>query len=150
MTNQAVREALEAGLKSHLFRTLDQEGRDRLLDGCVIKKFAPGMVIMVQDEPGLEMYLILSGTVSVKTEIPGGTVELAELGRGGVFGEVSVLTGCGRTATVTASTEVEVAAFPKKQIDEVLAQYPKVRELLDTMIEGRARNTIEKIIISSS
>ena len=150
MTNEAVREALEAGLKSHLFRSLDQEGREKLLEGAVIKRYAPGDVIMVQDDPGLEMYLILSGTVSVKTEIPGGTVELAELGRGGVFGEVSVLTGCGRTATVTSTTDVEVAAFAKKQIDAVLAGYPKVRELLDTLVEGRARDTVEKIIISSS
>jgi CRP/FNR family transcriptional regulator, cyclic AMP receptor protein len=156
------RRALEAGerialredmakqvLASHLFKSLDEEGREKLLDSCDVRRFAPNDVIMKQDEPGEEMFLILTGTVSVETKAAAGTVQLAELGRGACVGEVSVLTGGGRTATVTALTDVECATFQRPSIDQVLDLYPKVRELLDKMVEGRARDTIEKIITSS-
>src|SRR5688500_16775410 len=146
----ALRQEMEAQvLSSHLFKSLDQDGREKLLDSCDVRRFAAGEVIMKQGEPGEEMYLILTGTVSVETEAAAGMVQLAELGRGACVGEVSVLTGCGRTATVTAITDVECATFQRPAIDHVLDEFPKVREVLNTMVEGRARDTIEKIISSS-
>lgn len=135
--------------QSHLFKSLDDAGRAEVLDSAFVRSFGDGATILEQGaEPGPdpEMYLVLAGTVRVETETPGGKVHLAELGRGACIGEVSVLSGGPRTATVTAVGEVNVAAYAKHRIDRVLARYPKVRSLLESVVESRARDTIEKIL----
>lgn len=132
---------------SHLFKSLDPEGRVRALQESSLHTFSKGTVILREGEPGDEFYLIASGTVRVDTtrtddEHP---VELATLGRGAFFGEVSVLTGRPRTATVTAIEEVLVVVFSRDLVERLLEAYPKVRKLLDAVVLGRARDTIEKI-----
>jgi CRP-like cAMP-binding protein len=132
--------------QSHLFKSLDGEGRDRVLASGYVCSFRAGTPIIRQDEPGFTMYLVLNGTVRVQTQIPGSTVQLAELGRGACIGEVAVLTGAERTATVTAVTDVDCVAFAEHRIARVLDDYPKVREVLEKLVDARARQTIEKIV----
>jgi len=58
---------------------------------------------------------------------------------------VALLSGRPRTATVVAVEPCTMLCFPKRQIEEILNAYPKVRKLLETVVLGRARDTIEKI-----
>ncbi len=127
---------------SHLFKSLDEEGRRRVLMSGFVCSFHEGDVILNEGDEGHAMYLLLNGTARVST----GKVHLAELTRGACIGEVSVLTGGVRTATVTAMTDVDLISFEAHRIERVLADYPKVRELLESIVEGRARQTVEKII----
>ncbi len=135
-------EMAEIVATSHLFKSLDEEGRRRVLTSGFVCSYNEGDKVIEEGEPGDTMYLILKGTARVST----GKVHLAELTRGGCFGEVSVLTGGERTATVTAQTELDLVAFEAHRIERVLADYPKVRTLLESIVEGRARDTVEKII----
>ncbi|MBI2897784.1 MAG: cyclic nucleotide-binding domain-containing protein [Deltaproteobacteria bacterium] len=133
---------------SHLFKSLDDEGRMRALLESSLARFAAGAVILREGEPGDDFYLIADGTVRVETRRGEGTddsVELATLGRGAFFGEVAVLTGRPRTATVTAAEELLVVVFSRALVERLLDAYPRVRRLLETMVLGRARDTIEKI-----
>jgi CRP-like cAMP-binding protein len=57
-----------------------------------------------------------------------------------------VITGAPRTATVTAITDVTVATFARHRVQRVLDQAPKVRALLEQLIEGRANDAVAKII----
>jgi len=141
-----VEEMTELVESSHLFKSLDEAGRGRVLESGYVTTFRVGDVIMRQDDPGDRMFLILDGKVKVETETPNGLVQLAELGKSACVGEVSLLTGEARTATVTAETDVDAVAFARHRIERVLADYPKVAELLQTIVERRARDTIEKII----
>lgn len=131
---------------SHLFKTLDEDGRKALLQSGYLQSFNPADVLMTQDEVGDAMFLVFNGTVIVETDTPGGKLHLAELGRGACVGEVSVLMGGPRTATVTAKTEVDAISFAKHRVERVLAEYPKVRQLLEKLVESRAQDTIEKIL----
>lgn len=133
---------------SYLFKSLDDEGRKRVIESGYVCSFPAEQTILRQDDQGVTMYLVLRGTVRVETETAGGTVSLADLGRGACFGEVSVLSGTPRTATVTALTDTDCVAFEKHRIERILASYPKVREMLVSLVEGRARDTIEKIVRS--
>ena len=147
----AEREALLAELEaivasSHLFKSLGDEGRDRLLESGYVVSFDPGERLIEQDAEGSTMFIVLSGKVRVETAGARGTVQLAELGVGACVGEVSVLTGGARTATVTAIDAVQVVAFERHRIQRIIDDYPRVRQLLEQMIEGRARDTVEKII----
>lgn len=149
--HDAERDALLADLEdivaaSHLFKSLDDQGRRRLIESGYVLWFDPGDVVIHEGDAGSAMYLVMQGKVRVETSGARGAVQLAELGRGACLGEVSVLTGGPRTANVTAIDAVQVVAFEKHRIQRVIDDYPRVRRLLEAMIEGRARDTVEKII----
>lgn len=130
---------------SHLFRSLDQAGRQKLLDASSVAHFAAGKVIVREGEPGRALFLVKEGRVRITMLMDGETIELSCLGRGGCFGEVAVLSGRPRTATVVADEDCTLLRFSREAVEEVLAEYPKVRKLLESLVKGRARDTIEKI-----
>lgn len=132
--------------RSHLFKSLDDAGRQRLLESGFVMRFDAGDVILREGDRGETMYLMMEGQVRIETSAPNGTLQLAELGRGACVGEVSVLTGSPRTATVTAITPVTAVTFARHRILRLLDENPKVRALLDTLVEARARDTVEKLI----
>lgn len=132
--------------RSHLFKSLDDAGRQRLLESGFVMRFDAGDMILREGDRGETMYLLMEGQVRIETSAPNGTLQLAELGRGACVGEVSVLTGSPRTATVTAITPVTAVTFARHRILRLLDENPKVRALLDTLVEARARDTVEKLI----
>ena len=136
---------LESISGSHLFKSLDQEGRGRLFEGATTVQFELGQVVVREGDPGEALYLIRKGQVEVSTIRDGKQIELARLGAGACFGEVALLSGRPRTATVVAIEPCTMLCFPKQQIEEILDAYPKVRKLLESIVLGRARDTIEKI-----
>ncbi len=135
---------------SHLFKSLDEEGRTKVLESGELESFAAGSTILKEGERGDVFYLLKRGTVWVSTTRGEREVRLATLTRGAFFGEVAVLSGQPRTATVTAAEPVESICFTKDRIDSILSQYPKVRRLLEAVVLGRARDTIEKLTRSDA
>ncbi len=132
---------------SHLFKTLDEEGRRELVRTGYVLSYDAGQTLMKQGDIGSTMFIIMRGKVAVQTDRgAGSSVHLAELGRGACIGEVGVLMGGPRTATVKAIDDVKVIAFEKHRVQRVIDAHPKVRALLEAMIEGRARDTVEKLI----
>jgi CRP-like cAMP-binding protein len=108
--------------------------------------FPAGSVIIREGEPGDSFFLIDQGVVEVSTQGAAvGEVPLTTLQRGAFFGEVSVLNGSARTATVTALTNVAAVAFDRPVVEELLAQNPRARRLLETIVAGRARDAAEKL-----
>ena len=106
-----------------------------------------GSVIISEGQPGASMYVIANGEVKVFTNGPGGTtVYLAKLGEGDFFGEVSMLTGKPRTATITASQRTELLRLDKEKLDNALAKYPGIRIVLDDFYQRRAKHTVEAMI----
>ncbi len=133
-------------LGSHLFKSLDLTQRANLIESAFVMMYDAGDVILREGDPGDTMFLVMEGTVRVETQGGAGNVHLAELGRGACVGEVSVLTGAPRTATVTAISDVTVATFARHRVTRLLDQSPKVRALLEQLVEGRANDTVAKII----
>lgn len=136
---------LAAICDSHLFKSLDDDGRRQLLDTATTVGFEAEQVIVREGDPGEALYIIKSGTVKVTTTRADQDVPLARLGRGACFGEVALLSGRPRTATVVAAEDCTLLCFHRHAIEAVLNAYPKVRKLLETVVRGRARDTIEKI-----
>jgi CRP-like cAMP-binding protein len=132
--------------QSRLFEALDQGGRERLLSCGYVATFPTGATLLCQGEEGSTVYMILSGRVSVEVESGQSRIALAELERGACVGEVSMLGGGRRTATVKATEGVEALAFARHRIERILLDYPGLRSRLETLVEGRARDAIEKIV----
>ncbi|HEX7832131.1 MAG TPA: cyclic nucleotide-binding domain-containing protein [Thermoanaerobaculia bacterium] len=134
--------------KSPLFEVLGDEERAALVKEMEVETHDEGSVIISEGDPGTSMYVIVSGEVKVYTRGKGGTLYLANLGEGDFFGEVSVLTGKPRTATITASQRTELLRLDKTKLDAVLGQYPGVRSVLDDFYKKRAAHTVEAMIES--
>ena len=130
---------------SHLFRTLGLEARHELVEHASVLVFPAGTVILKEGDPGDSFFLIDQGVVEVSTRGPQGMLNLTTLQRSAFFGEVSVLTGAARTATVTALTDVCLVRFEKPDIDAILARDPNIRRLLQAVVVGRARDAAEKM-----
>jgi cAMP-dependent protein kinase regulator len=134
--------------KSPLFEVLENDEREALIKEMELESHDEGAVIISEGEPGTSMYVITSGEVKVYTRGTKGSVYLAKLGEGDFFGEVSVLTGKPRTATITASRPTELLRLDKEKLDNALSRYPRIRAVLDDFYKKRATHTVEAMIES--
>lgn len=137
-----------AAPKSALFEVLNPEERGALTREMELESHAEGSVIITEGDPGASMYIITTGEVKVYTQGKSGSVYLANLGEGEFFGEVSVLTGKPRTATITAAKPTELLRLDKDKLDNALSMYPGVRKVLDDIYKKRATHTVEAMIES--
>jgi CRP-like cAMP-binding protein len=78
------------------------------------KKYKAGSIICQENAEGHEMYVIHSGTVKIYKTINANKIELITLKRGDFFGEMCLLLGGPRTATVEAVEETEVMVLNKE------------------------------------
>jgi cAMP-dependent protein kinase regulator len=135
--------------KSPFFEVLGDEEREALVSEMELEQHNEGDVIISEGQPGTSMYVIASGEVKVFTSGKDNkTVYLAKLGEGDFFGEVSVLTGKPRTATITAAQPTALLRLDKEKLDNALATYPGIRKVLDEFYRKRARHTVEAMIES--
>ena len=135
--------------KSPLFEVLTEEERDALVREMDLESHDEGSVIISEGQPGSSMYVIASGEVKVFTlGATGEAIYLAKLGEGEFFGEVSMLTGKPRTATITASQRTELLRLDKEKLDNALAKYPGIRKVLKEFYQRRAEHTVEAMIES--
>ncbi len=121
-TEQATRERVLASVD--LFSTLSQAQRADLAAATDTETFGDGEAIVRQGDSGDSMYVLCAGRVSVVLEP--GRQEVAVIEQGGYFGEMSLLTGEPRSATVLARGEVVVleldaALFRRLGIESPLA-----------------------------
>jgi cAMP-dependent protein kinase regulator len=65
------------------------------------------------------------------------------MGEGSFFGEISILSGKPRTATVTASTRCELLELDRKSLDAIAAIHPRVRDVLTRFHRQRAMSAEE-------
>jgi MFS family permease len=89
------------------FRVLPMTGLERLVLSAVPVAFPAGAVLMRKDEPGDRFYVIESGEV----RITDGDRVLNTLGEGAGIGDIALLRGSPRTATVTALTDISASSF---------------------------------------
>jgi putative ABC transport system ATP-binding protein len=98
--------------------------------------FQPGETIIRQGEVGDKFYIIETGEVTV-SGLKGGTPFSDSLKEGDFFGEVALLTGAPRNATVTARGEVGVLSLAKEHFDEALKRSKTLEEQLRDVLYRR-------------
>jgi CRP-like cAMP-binding protein len=116
---------------------LSNEGRRILAERARFQEFGPGQPVVRQGEQGDTFYLVARGEVAVRVLTDAGEKEMARLGRGAYFGEMSLLTGEPRTATVLATAEAALLAVDRDAFERVFAQDPNVGQELATVIARR-------------
>ncbi len=83
------------------------------------------------------MYIVLEGAVSITIDTPTGMQEVAVSATGDVVGEMSLMTGAARTATVTALTELRVLEVGKQAIEDLLKHSPELFERFSRVLAQR-------------
>ena len=135
--------------KNPLLAELSEDSRNALLAAMDLEEHDEGDVIISEGDEGCSMFIIVSGSVKVYTRNPKGeNVYLAKLGENDYFGEISLLTGKIRTATIAASARTELLRLDKASFDGLMEDHPRVREILDEFCQQRANETVEAMIDS--
>jgi CRP-like cAMP-binding protein len=117
--------------RTPLFAGLDREHLEAVLRVGHRVAFDPGQVIVDRGDPGDAMYIMLSGAAEVDV---GGRFH--RLQRGDFFGEMAVLAGKPREATVKAVEPVEALRIPADDFQAFLVQHPQVAVgMLKSLVE---------------
>jgi small-conductance mechanosensitive channel len=106
-----------------------------------VVRFKTGAALMRQDEEASSMFIILEGAAHVTVEVPGEEPrDVAVLATGDIVGEMSLMTGAPRSATVSALTAIKALEITKEPIAELLHSSP---ELLKNFSDVLARRQME-------
>ena len=115
-----------------IFSQLPKKALARFAASAIERKFVEGTNIVTEGEPGVAVYIIAEGTVAVTH--PGEAEPRATLHEGSAFGEMSMLDGAPRTATIKALTPVTCLALPRWDfVAEIRANGDFALELLEQM-----------------
>jgi len=115
-----------------------------VMSGLRLAAFEPGDLVVAEGEPGDSLFLVTAGTVKAWIRSRDGRyVFVREMGEGDFFGEISVLTGSPRTATVVAASACELLELDRPTLDEITATHPRVREVLQRFYEQRIQTSVD-------
>lgn len=103
------------------------------------RDFPPNTVIVREGAPGSSMFFITSGGVEVRKKDTNTSIDflLTEMGPGQNFGEMSLLTGKPRTATVQTTQPTTCAVLEQSDFQDLLLGYPKIGLALTTILAER-------------
>ena len=121
-----------------LFASLPDDSLELLVNLVHTRRFAAGEYVLHRGDPGAELFIVEHGEVSVLVEQVGGPPEeVARLGTGNFFGEMSLMTGANRTATVRAVADLALLVVDKPAFQEVLQQNPELAERISAILASR-------------
>ena len=143
---QLRREIVAALRPLTVFAPLSDVQIEQLARGAALQQYAAGEMLVRQGEVGDSLFVIKAGTVRVDVKSEGGQVTtVATLGPDEFFGEMSLLTGEPRSASVIAQTETEVIVVDKADFATVLTADTGILEAISLSLEARMRNRAEQV-----
>lgn len=136
----------DAFVDSPLFSGFSRDELVAVIRGLRLLIFEPGDIVLTEGDAGHSLFVITGGTVKTFVRDPGHARQLLmrRLKEGDFFGEISILSGKARSATVTAATHCELLELDRATLEQITASYPHVREVLEEFYLARAMNTAEE------
>ncbi len=140
--------------KVPLFSKINEADLVQIADQCVHRICRENQVILVEEETGQTLFILLRGTVKVtRTSDEGREVIITILKSGDFFGELSVLDGKGRSATVVAMEEAELLTLRRSEFLLMLERFPQIAiEMMKVLADRIRRNDIiiEKLTLQDA
>jgi len=134
---ESIRKAIQA---VPLFSTLTDEEIEALARDAAVQNFARGEDVVTQGDPGDAMYILVDGNATVTLQdVQGRQKEVSRLHRHDFFGEMALLSGEPRMATVTASEDVEMIVIYKEALGILLERRPDLAQELAHLAEERMK-----------
>jgi small-conductance mechanosensitive channel/CRP-like cAMP-binding protein len=121
------------------FKILSAAERRELAAASFSRRYAAGEVIMSQGDDSRELHVIERGEVVVLLARPGdeSAIAVARLGPGSLFGEMALVTGDKRQATVRAATACELVEVGPEAMHHILEKSPDLAERLSAVLVER-------------
>jgi CRP/FNR family transcriptional regulator, cyclic AMP receptor protein len=131
--------------RSDVFCSLEESELVRLADRCHERSLGSGEIVFLRGDQGDCMYVVAAGSVAVSLSARSGRdVLLAVLQPYQTFGELAVLDGGPRVATVTARERSALVVVPKAAVAELLRREPSVAAALLTALAVTVRHLDEQ------
>jgi hypothetical protein len=132
---------------SPLFSGFSQEELEAVIRGLRLLSFEPGDIVLTEGDPGDSLFVLTTGTLKTFVRNPQGSGQLfvRSLRDGDFLGEISILSGKPRSATVTAATACELLVLDRAALDEITRAHPHVREVLEEFYVSRATTQDDEI-----
>jgi CRP/FNR family transcriptional regulator, cyclic AMP receptor protein len=110
-----------------------------------IRTFKPGEVLFEEGTKGREMYIINEGKVGVYKQGPDGLTELAQIEKGGVIGEMSLLDAMPRSATVKAIETSKAMLINELTFSQAVQNIPAWLNSIIKIIVNRLRDANKRV-----
>ena len=118
---------------------VDVRGLDTLSARLRFTDYAKGATLIREDDLGSSMFVLASGEVAVTVPGKNRGRRVATLAAPDIFGEMSLLTGARRSATVTARTTVKAIEIPKAALAPLISASPELADRFAAMLAKRQR-----------
>jgi small-conductance mechanosensitive channel/CRP-like cAMP-binding protein len=131
-------ERLERALRTvDLFRPLSDDELRKVMARSRPLHYAAGERVIEEGSPGDSFFIIDQGQVLVSKRMGGADREIARLMEGQFFGEMALLTGERRSATIAAATDVDLFMIDKPAFQDILAANPTIAVDISTLLSER-------------
>jgi CRP-like cAMP-binding protein len=128
--NQGARLALR---DTPIFAKLPHGALERLIARMAFLQLAPDDLVFAEGDPGSTLYVIADGEVVVEAT----GRELARLGPGAFFGEIALVTELPRSASVRATSRVDLLAIDRDVVRDAIAEQPRIIDVLLAFVRDR-------------
>lgn len=133
-----------------LFKGFTANGAKRLLDSGEVRQHEAGAVLLKEGDAADFVLLVLTGTLEVFVDREGQHLTLTEAEAGDILGELAVLCGIPRSASVKAKSDSAVLQWSEEAFRTLLLRDPSLsqrifREALRTLVE-KERSLIDSVI----
>jgi type IV pilus assembly protein PilB len=130
-----------------LFSDLSPDSLKKLGSCLKIADFPTAEVIVREGAPGVSMYIIKSGLVEVRKKDPATGIDflVAQLAEGAAVGEMSLLTGKPRSATVTTVRPTVVFTLTRADFRNLLTQHPEISLGLARILAERLEDATKQV-----
>jgi CRP-like cAMP-binding protein len=131
---------------SALFQTFSPGERRKILEAARLEEFPAGATVIEEGARGECLYILKSGEVEVfaagaqKEKVP-----LATLKEGDYFGEISLITGRPRTASVKTLKPAELVRLDKEDFDRIVALHPETLKVLEESLQARLEGKLRML-----
>ena len=116
---------------------LSPEELETVAQQAAVRVYLPGEAVVRQGDAGAEFFIILEGTADVRRGEGGKAATVATLHPMQFFGEMSLLTGEPRSATIVAQTKLEVVVVTKAVLERPIMGNPLLAERIGTVLAER-------------
>lgn len=136
-------------LETPMFEKLEPTEIQQLTHIIEVKEFTTGQTLFREGDPGDAWYALYRGKVDVIKDVGDGQKEIYPLEKGACFGEIAILDGQPRSATIQAMEDCIVLRISRKDFQDLLDQehivaFKLLRNLAITLAQ-RARSTTERL-----
>jgi CRP-like cAMP-binding protein len=129
-----------------VFSTLSDTELAQVAQVAMSRRFEAGAVVFKEGDEGTTCYIVRSGRTRAIREHPDGrSITLAHFGPGDIFGEMAMLDGERRSATIEATEDTETIAILSTDMQRLLREHPDISVKLIAALGRRLRDTNERL-----